>query len=180
MARRTVLIGGAVLAFAAAAPLVVFAALRSDRMDRFLELRTKTLTLLHENAASLPPGVEHRMKVSGPANVTFPGAEHIRSAGDDWFQDGYASYPLVLSGEVAETPASEVVMMLTAHFAKGLEELGVRSSQTGGPGDIYGEHAAHAKWWRDAEGQMIVALSIVVDQDSRAAHVHRFVHERFD
>lgn len=180
MTRRTVLFAGGVLALAAAAPLVVFAALRSDRMDRFLELRTKTLTLLHENAASLPPGVEHRMKVTGPANVTFPGAQHIRSAGDDWFMDGSASYQLALSGETAEKPASEVVMMLTAHFASGLEELGVRSSQSGGPGDIYGQHAAHANWWRDPEGQMIVALSIVVDRDSHAAHVHRFVHERFD
>ena len=180
MTRQRVLIAGAVLALAMSAPLVVFLALRSSRLDNFLELRTSTLTTLSKNAASLPAGVEHRMRPSQPTNVTFPGAEHIRSAGDDWFMDGCASYELVLSGEVAEKPASDVVMMLTGHFAGGLEALGLRSSQTGGPGDVYGQRSAHAKWWRDSEGQLIVTLSVVVDQDSRAAHVHRFVHERFD
>lgn len=180
MTRRKLLLAGAVLALAAAAPLVVFLALRSDRLDSFLALRTQTLTTLHENAASLPPGVEHRMLPPRPSNVTFPGAEHIRSAGDDWFRNGSASYELVLSENVAAKPASDLAIMLSDHFASGLEELGVHSSQSGGPGGIYGQRATHAQWWRDSQGQMIVALSVVVDKDSRAAHVHRFVHERFD
>lgn len=36
------------------------------------------------------------------------------------------------------------------------------------------------KWWRDPEGWLIVTISVVVDSESQAAHVDRFVHERFE
>lgn len=167
----------------AAIPAVVFATRTSSRLDRFLQLRESALVKLDRNTQSPPPGVQHRMPLVSRVSPTFPERQHIESVVSDgapWYQDGHHFYELTLSDEVAAMQTADVAVMLEAHFADGLEALGLNAPMRGRSGFSGDGRATQGRWWRDRDGHFIVTISVVVDQASKAAHVDRFIHERFD
>lgn len=184
MTTKRLFILSSVLTLAIAVPLVLLA-MSTDanpRLERFLQRRQAVLSQLDENAAKLPDGVEALLPPGRTLSLDWAG--HIRTLvgnGREWSGDGYVSYELVLSKKMAAMPSGDVARKLKAHFGKGLENLALTSnSKSGGSIGLYGKRATNAQLWKDAEGELIVTLSVNIDSNSRAAHVHRFVHERFE
>lgn len=187
MTIRRLTLACALVLLAIAIPLAYRMVSRAQRLDRFLELRALTLTELQEKAVYLPAGIEHKMPTDNRRRHALLKAElahladHITSVvgRGEWIGDNWASHELSLSDEVASMPAGDITMMLANHYSNGLESLGLRSSQHGGPNGSFGERAMHSKSWRDPDNQLIVSLSVVVDRDSHSVHLNHFVHERF-
>ncbi len=181
MRKRTVLVT-VLTATCVIAPVLLYAAMsRQSDLDRFLNRRASLLNQLRANAINLPNGYEHVIPLTD--TVSFPLDDHITSVvrgGRDWFGTNLVSYDLMISNSDGESPR-ETLVELFEHLASGVEELGFTSPKSGGPDWlIENRRAAHSQYWLDANRNLIVTLTVVVDGDSNSAHITQYVHQHFE
>lgn len=183
MRSRPLLLLSALAVLGLLVPLSLYAYSTRPDLESFLSARKSLLARLDANAAALPKGFEHVIPPYPSSH--FPPEGHIRSVvrgGQVWFGDNHTSYDLKITDDADRASAKAAVIELFEHLQDGTEESGLSSPKSGGPDWIVEKdrRAAHSRHWRDPGHHLIVTLSVVVDLDSKSAHVTRYLHERFE